>query len=468
VAAITIPIISEYNDKGVKRAQKAFANLKREAGSLGKAIKSAMVPAAAAVGALAAGSAVAVKAAIEDAASQELLAKQLRNTTNATDAQIAANEKFIAGLEIATATADTELRPAMATLLRSTRDMSKAQKALRIAMNVSRATGKPLAQVTEALGRAYGGNVKALARLDPSLKSLITKTTTADQAVAMLAKNFRGAADAYQNTLQGRLELLKVQFENIVEQIGYALLPLFERFATFISTKLQPYVQKLADAFSEEGLSGALKILGKDLFNSWQNAKGMNGALVDLAGTAAVFFAVFKGATLFASFVSLLRAASGAIASLGGAFTVFAGASTATLLTAFGLIVLAVGSVVAALRDPAFRTDISTVLVNSAKLIANAFIGLYKVVQFALNQVIKVMRLIPGGKKLGYLPDIDFMQFENLGLRGQNAMAVPRQFEASANNVTINVSGADPNAVVDALTKYYRQNGTLPFATYYK
>jgi len=47
-------------------------------------------------------------------------------------------------------------------------------------------------------------------------------------------------------------------------------------------------------------------------------------------------------------------------------------------------------------------------------------------------------------------------------------MAVPRQFEASANNVTINVSGADPNAVVDALTKYYRQNGTLPFATYYK
>jgi hypothetical protein len=30
------------------------------------------------------------------------------------------------------------------------------------------------------------------------------------------------------------------------------------------------------------------------------------------------------------------------------------------------------------------------------------------------------------------------------------------------NNVTINVSGADPQAVVDALVKYSRQNGSLP------
>ena len=98
MAAITIPILSEFSDKGVKRAQKSFANLGREAGKIGKSIRSAMLPAAAAVGALAAGSVAAVKAAVEDAASQEMLAKQLRNTTKATDAQIAANEQFIATL----------------------------------------------------------------------------------------------------------------------------------------------------------------------------------------------------------------------------------------------------------------------------------------------------------------------------------------------------------------------------------
>jgi hypothetical protein len=30
------------------------------------------------------------------------------------------------------------------------------------------------------------------------------------------------------------------------------------------------------------------------------------------------------------------------------------------------------------------------------------------------------------------------------------------------NNITINVNGGDPNAVVDALVKYSRQNGSLP------
>jgi hypothetical protein len=465
VAAITIPIISEYNDKGVKRAQKAFANLKKEAGSLGKAIKSAMLPAVAAVGALAAGSVAAVKAAVEDAASQEMLAKQLRNTTKATDAQIAANEKFIAGLEIATATADTELRPAMATLLRATRDTAKSQKLLRTAMDVSRATGRPLTRVVESIARAYGGNVLALARLDPSLRDFIDKTTTADQAMERLGRSVRGASDAYQSTLQGRLDLLKIQFENIIEQIGYALLPLFERFAAFLSNTLQPYVQKLADAFSEQGLSGVLKILGKDLFKSWQNAKGMNGALVDLAGTAALLFAVFRGAAIFTAFVATLKAAATAVSALGGAFTVFAGASTAAIVGAFALAAVAVLSVVAALRDPAFRTAFGEVLANSAKLIANAFIGMYKVIRFVLNQIIKVLRLLPGGKSFGFLPDVDFRQFTFDA--GAPTFGTPRAFEQSAqNNVVINVNGGDPAAVVEQLRKYYRQNGPLPFATY--
>ena len=466
MAAITIPILSEFSDKGVKRAQKSFANLGREAGKIGKSIRSAMLPAAAAVGALAAGSVAAVKAAVEDAASQEMLAKQLRNTTKATDAQIAANEQFIATLELSAATADTELRPAMATLLRATRDTGKAQKALRIALNVSRATGKPLAAVTESIARAYGGNVRALARLDPAMREFIKKGTTADQAMARLAMSVRGASDAYQTTLQGRLELMKIQFENIVEQIGYALLPVMEKLADFITTKLTPYVQKLADTFSEKGLSGVLKMLGKDLFNTWQNARGLSGAIVDLTGTALVFFGVFKGVAAITAFVGLLKAAVAAVASLGGAFTVFAGASTGAILTAFGLVVLAVASVVAALRDPTFRTAFGEVVVNSAKLIANAFIALYKIIQGALNPIIGLLQKIPGFRGLGKLPNVDFQQFTFDA--GRPTFGTPRAFESSPmSQVTINVNGGDPGAVVEQLRKYYRQNGPLPFGVSY-
>jgi hypothetical protein len=38
-----------------------------------------------------------------------------------------------------------------------------------------------------------------------------------------------------------------------------------------------------------------------------------------------------------------------------------------------------------------------------------------------------------------------------------------KQQPSTTNNVTINVQGADPKATVDALSKYVKQNGQLPF-----
>jgi hypothetical protein len=41
------------------------------------------------------------------------------------------------------------------------------------------------------------------------------------------------------------------------------------------------------------------------------------------------------------------------------------------------------------------------------------------------------------------------------------------EFGGGGGNVTIHVNGGDPNAVVDALRKYYRQNGPLPVGVSY-
>ena len=40
-------------------------------------------------------------------------------------------------------------------------------------------------------------------------------------------------------------------------------------------------------------------------------------------------------------------------------------------------------------------------------------------------------------------------------------------FGGGGGNVTIHVNGGDPNAVVDALRKYYRQNGNIPVGVAY-
>jgi hypothetical protein len=93
----------------------------------------------------------AVKAAIEDQKSQVSLAQTLRNTTKATDQQVAAVEDYIDKTSRATGVTDDQLRPSLDRLVRSTQDVTKAQKLQQLALDISAGTGKDLASVSEAL-----------------------------------------------------------------------------------------------------------------------------------------------------------------------------------------------------------------------------------------------------------------------------------------------------------------------------
>ncbi|HEY7824577.1 MAG TPA: hypothetical protein VIG24_17175, partial [Acidimicrobiia bacterium] len=196
----------------------------------GMGLQKAFLPAVATVGALAAGATLAAQAAIEDAAQQEELARQIQTTTGATEEQIAANEEFIASMEIATATADSELRPALGNLVRATGDVTEAQELLGLANDIATATGKDLGTVSEALSKAYQGNLTALQRLDPSLTGIVRSGADANEVFDALAATFGGAAADAADTVQGRFERMKIQMENVQEEIGYALLPIIEKF----------------------------------------------------------------------------------------------------------------------------------------------------------------------------------------------------------------------------------------------
>lgn len=470
--AINIPLITDYDGRGVKKAEKAFANLGKSTKQLGSSLKSVFLPAAAAVGAFAAVGVSAVKAAVEDASAQALLAKQLQNSTKATKADIAATEKFITSMSLATGVADDELRPALSGLVRVTRNTGKAQKLLRIALNVSKGTGKSLSSVVQGLARAYGGNVKALVKLDPSLKAYITKTTTADQATARLAKNFQGAAATAANTYAGRLARMNVAFSEAKEGLGVALLPLLEKFATFITETVIPYVNKLVDALEKDGLAGAFKMAGTDALDFAQNADGLSGVMIDLAGTAAVMFAAFKAFTIFTAATGAVNALIGAVSSLGGIFVGAGATSFGVIATAIGLVVAGVYVLVDALRDPIFRTDMGRFLGDSFKGVANVFIFLVNVViagmntiylafQKTVNAAIDIANRVNPFKDIPKVPNSTIKMFEYFQINQdkQGPMySVPRQAEA-ATSVQINVNGGDPQATVDAITRWYRQNG---------
>jgi hypothetical protein len=194
----------------------------------------------------------AVKAAIEDEKAQKSLAITLKNTTKATDAQVKSVEDYIDKTARATGVADDQLRPSLDRLVRSTQDVTKAQKLQTLALDIAAGTGKDLATVSEALGKAYDGNLGALKRIGVPLDANIVATKDFDAAVIALTQTFAGQADAAAETFAGRMGRIKIAIDEAKEQLGFALLPLLERFARFATDQLVPALQGLVD-----GLTGA-------------------------------------------------------------------------------------------------------------------------------------------------------------------------------------------------------------------
>jgi len=196
----------------------------------------------------------AVQAAIADQKAQVTLAKTLENTTKATKDQIEGVEEYIDKTARATGVTDDELRPSLDRLVRSTKDVTKAQALQQLALDISAGTGKDLATVTEALSKGLDGNLGALKRIGVPLSENIIKSKDFDAAVKELSNTFAGQADAAAETFEGRMKRIRIAIDEAKEQLGTALLPLLERFADFATKNLVPALQGLVD-----GLTGAGK-----------------------------------------------------------------------------------------------------------------------------------------------------------------------------------------------------------------
>lgn len=237
--ALAIPIISTFDGKGITSAINEFKNLETNGEKAHFAIQKAALPAAAALAGVTAALGLAVKAAAEDAAAQEALASQIKRTTGATDAQISANEDWITTQGKLLGVTDDELRPALAGLIRATGDITEAQRAASLAMDVAAAKGVSLETVTKTLEKAYGGNFTALAKLSPELRDMIKAGASLDEVTKAMAETFGGAASDAANTAAGKFGRMKLALDETKESIGAALMPAVETILPILTTFAQ-------------------------------------------------------------------------------------------------------------------------------------------------------------------------------------------------------------------------------------
>jgi len=237
--------------KGLKSADKEVQTFGDKVNDFGKKAALAFAAAAAAAAAYAGKLAIdGVKAAIEDEAAQLRLASALKAATGATDDQIKATEDYISKTALAVGIADDELRPAFQRLATATGDVKKSQDLLNLAVDVSKGTGKDLNQVVEALSKAYGGQDTQLARLGIGITAAQAKTLDFRGETERLSDLYGGAASRNAETFQGRIDRLRVGFDEAKEAVGQALLPIIEKLIGYVFTYGTPIVEKFKDAFN--------------------------------------------------------------------------------------------------------------------------------------------------------------------------------------------------------------------------
>jgi len=255
--------------------------------------------------AVAGAAAAAVAAAAADEKSQKLLADQLIKSADATLAQVSATELFVEKAMLATGIADDLLRPALGNLVRATNDVEKAQSLFTLALDISAATGRDLEAVTLGLGRAATGQIGALTRLGIPLDEGAKKSKDFGAILETLQTQFGGAAAVAADTFSGRVKILKTSLGEVVEEIGFALLPAAERLVKFLQDRLLPALQAAADGFREEGLSGALKYflaaLGPFGVKVIDSIEAISLSVITLGGHLDVVAAIIGAAAFVAS-----------------------------------------------------------------------------------------------------------------------------------------------------------------------
>jgi phage-related protein len=251
-------------NKSLKTAGGDVDGFGDKVGKAGAKIGAAFAAAAAAAGAAAIAIGVeSVKAAIADEKAQTQLALALENATGATKDQIKATEDSILKMSLATGVADDELRPALGRLVRSTGDTTKAQELLSLALDISTSTGKPLEAVANGLAKAYDGNSAALGKLEIGLSAAELKTMSFEQQQAKLSELFGGAAAANANTYAGKIARVQIAFDEAKETLGTALLPILDKFLSFINQNALPAIQAFTSAFSLTGTDGFGKTISE-------------------------------------------------------------------------------------------------------------------------------------------------------------------------------------------------------------
>lgn len=274
--ALRIDIASEFvGAKAFKQADTATARLTKQVNTLAKSYLGLY-------GAqrLATSLTSAAKAFAEDDKAARVLGQTLNNLGLGFGENAQVVNNYISNLEKQTGVLDDELRPAMDRLLRATGSITKSQKLLGLALDVSAGTGKTLTQVTQSLQKAYLGQTQALGRLGVGLTKAELTSSSFEEIQTRLAVLFEGQASMAADTYIGKMNKLTVAINNAKETIGAGLFEGLSATGGGGASGFDTFT-KVIDA-AAKGVALLLSTMGKTTGAIGLFAQGKSGSATDL------------------------------------------------------------------------------------------------------------------------------------------------------------------------------------------
>jgi hypothetical protein len=451
--AINIPIITEFSGKGIDKAKKEFAQLETVGQKAAFAIKKAAIPAAIAVGALAAAGKSALAAGEEvNSANNRLgqIAKSMDIFGESTDLVTKRLVKLAEAQGVELGISNLSIKATQAKLL-TFKNLAKSanvvggafDRANRAALDMAAAGfGSAEGNATQ-LGKALEDPIKGITAL---AKSGVTFTEQEKEKIATLVESNKMleaqemVLAAIEKQVGGTAaataddsKKMKEGFAQVSQAIGLSLLPILEA--------VTPLILGFAS-------------WAKDNPGTFKAIAGAIGA-ISLAVLALNFALAANPITLIAVGVAAL------IGVLGLAYTRF--------------------EIVRKVIDLVFQ-GLSWYVkkaIDEFKSMVNIVKGVFNAIGSAWNNTFgnisfKVPNIpgLPGRgtqvsfPKIPALADGGIVTGPTLALIGEAGpeavVPLDRMGGMGGNNITINVQGADPNAVVDALRTYMFRNGSVP------
>jgi len=290
-----------------------------------------------------------VRAAAEDQKAQLKLAKTLQNVTGATDAAIAATEEFITAQQFATGVSDSQLRPALETLVRATGDVTKAQDLLKLGLDVSAGSGRDLESISLALAKAQGGQFTALQRLGIVIPENIKKSKDFAKVQEYLNTLFGGQAAVAADTFAGKLAIMRERLTEAQETIGATLIPILTKLVDAFLNNVMPAIEAVVRTIQFEGAGAGLQLVVTNIATVITNLDGTAKKVKDLI---LLFIGIKTVYPLIAGLAAQWGAVSTAIGVTATTTQIATGVMKKALIsTGIGALVVAAGFLVAKIYD---------------------------------------------------------------------------------------------------------------------